>query len=67
MSTEFAEIERATSEIIPAEELRTRLREAAKTGTRLRIKAGFDPTAKDLHLGHTLRSEERRVGKECRL
>jgi tyrosyl-tRNA synthetase len=65
MSTEFAEIERATSEIIPAEELRTRLREAAKTGTRLRIKAGFDPTAKDLHLGHTLLLNKLRAFQEA--
>jgi len=65
MSIEFAEIERATSEIIPAEELRTRLREAAKTGTRLRIKAGFDPTAKDLHLGHTLLLNKLRAFQEA--
>ena len=28
--------------------------EAAKTGRPLRVKAGFDPTAPDLHLGHTV-------------
>ena len=27
---------------------------------------GFDPTADSLHVGHFMRSEERRVGKECR-
>lgn len=50
----FAEIARGTDEIIPHEELRARLETASRDGTRLRIKAGFDPTAKDLHLGHTL-------------
>ena len=48
------ELERGTSEILPLEEFRTRLTKAAETGTRLRIKAGFDPTARDLHLGHTV-------------
>jgi len=50
----FAEIERGTDEIIPHDELRSRLAAATRDGTRMRIKAGFDPTAKDLHLGHTL-------------
>ena len=30
------------------------LREKLKTGKPLRVKAGFDPTAPDLHLGHTV-------------
>jgi tyrosyl-tRNA synthetase len=46
----LAEIRRGTAEIIPEEELRKRLAE----GRPLRIKAGFDPTAPDLHLGHTV-------------
>jgi len=50
----FAEIQRGTDEIIPHDELRSRLAAATRDGTRMRIKAGFDPTAKDLHLGHTL-------------
>ncbi len=36
------------------EELRERLTEAAKTGRQLRIYCGFDPTAPDIHLGHTV-------------
>ena len=48
------EIERGTDEVIPKAELHARLAKAAEQGVRLRIKAGFDPTAKDLHLGHTL-------------
>jgi tyrosyl-tRNA synthetase len=40
------------AEIIRVEDLRERLVDAAKTGRPLRVKAGFDPTAPDLHLGH---------------
>jgi tyrosyl-tRNA synthetase len=36
------------------EELATRLTESAKTGAPLRVKAGFDPTRPDLHLGHAV-------------
>jgi tyrosyl-tRNA synthetase len=50
----FAEIERGTDEILPRDEFRNRLIEAEKSGKPLKVKAGFDPTAKDLHLGHTL-------------
>ncbi len=50
----FAEIERGSDEILPRDEFRARLLEAEKSGRRLVVKAGFDPTASDLHLGHTL-------------
>ncbi len=50
----LAELERGTSEILPLEEFRSRIKDAAERGTRLRVKAGFDPTARDLHLGHTV-------------
>jgi len=43
-------VSRGSSEIIKVEELESRL----KLGRPLRIKAGFDPTAPDLHLGHTV-------------
>ncbi|QAU24686.1 tyrosine--tRNA ligase [Dyella sp. M7H15-1] len=46
----LATIARGTDEIIKQEELAARL----KLGRPLRIKAGFDPTAPDLHLGHTV-------------
>lgn len=41
---------RGADEIIPQAELETKL----KTGKPLEVKAGFDPTAPDLHLGHTV-------------
>jgi tyrosyl-tRNA synthetase len=50
----LSEIERGTDEIIPSQELATRLERAHKLGQPLRVKAGFDPTAPDLHLGHTV-------------
>jgi tyrosyl-tRNA synthetase len=42
------------AEIIREEDLRQRLAEAARKGRPLRVKVGFDPTAPDLHLGHTV-------------
>ena len=50
----YPELERGTDEILPRDEFRTRVREAESAGRRLVVKAGFDPTARDLHLGHTL-------------
>ena len=44
------EIARGTQEIIPLEELKTKL----KSGRQLIIKLGMDPTAPDIHLGHTV-------------
>src|SRR5688572_23168071 len=46
----LATIGRGADEILPREDLEARL----KLGRPLRIKAGFDPTAPDLHLGHTV-------------
>jgi tyrosyl-tRNA synthetase len=51
---QLALLTKGAAEIIPLEDLRARLEESRKTGTPLRIKAGFDPTAPDLHLGHTV-------------
>src|SRR5579862_6096009 len=47
---QIAELERGASEVLTAAELEKKL----KSGTPLRVKAGFDPTAPDLHLGHTV-------------
>jgi tyrosyl-tRNA synthetase len=49
-SEQLEEIQRGTDEILVLDELRERL----ASGRPLRIKAGFDPTAPDLHLGHTV-------------
>ena len=47
-------IRRGTSEIIGEKELAQLLEKRIKAGGTLRVKAGFDPTAPDLHLGHTV-------------
>src|ERR687888_1105547 len=41
-------------EIIRAEDLRAKLEKSARTGKPLRVKFGADPTAPDIHLGHTV-------------
>lgn len=52
--SDWAEIKRGAEEILPEAEFRERLNKARAEGRRLVIKAGFDPTAPDLHLGHTV-------------
>jgi tyrosyl-tRNA synthetase len=47
-------LQKGAAEIIRASDLRERLEQSRKTGRPLRVKAGFDPTAPDLHLGHTV-------------
>jgi len=51
---QLAIIRRGAVEILVEEDLRAKLENSVKTNTPLRIKAGFDPTAPDLHLGHTV-------------
>ncbi|HEX4487218.1 MAG TPA: tyrosine--tRNA ligase [Terriglobales bacterium] len=47
-------IKKGSSEIIRETDLRAKLEKSFASGTPLRVKAGFDPTAPDLHLGHTV-------------
>jgi tyrosyl-tRNA synthetase len=47
-------LQKGAAEIIRLSDLRERLEASKKTGRPLRVKAGFDPTAPDLHLGHTV-------------
>lgn len=54
VSEQMAIIRQGCHDIIREEELEARLEKARATGTPLRVKAGFDPTAPDLHLGHTV-------------
>ena len=51
---QLAYLKKGAVEIIREQELRERLEKSAKTGKPLKVKAGFDPTAPDLHLGHTV-------------
>ncbi|MGI4852972.1 MAG: tyrosine--tRNA ligase, partial [Janthinobacterium lividum] len=47
-------ITKGAAEIIPLDDLRKRIEQSIAAGKPMRIKAGFDPTAPDLHLGHTV-------------
>ncbi len=51
---QLAYIKKGSAEIIRESELREKLEKSLKAGKPLRVKAGFDPTAPDLHLGHTV-------------
>ncbi|WP_428025972.1 tyrosine--tRNA ligase [Arcobacter sp.] len=50
----LAEIQRGSSEIIDIESIEKLLKDYYETGKHFYVKAGFDPTAPDLHLGHTV-------------
>ena len=54
VAEQMAIIERGTSNLISRENLEKKLRKSIETGKPLKVKAGFDPTAPDLHLGHTV-------------
>lgn len=47
-------ISRGTVDLLPMDELKQKLERSIKSGKSLRIKQGFDPTAPDIHLGHTV-------------
>jgi len=51
---QLQELLRGSEEVLPENGLAERLAAKAKTNQPLKIKAGFDPTAPDLHLGHTV-------------
>ena len=50
----MAVVQRGCEELIVANEFAGKLARSEKTGVPLRIKLGLDPTAPDLHLGHTV-------------
>ena len=51
---QLAYLAKGTTEVIREAELRAKLEKSAKTGKPLRVKLGADPTAPDIHLGHTV-------------
>ena len=51
---QLAYVKKGTAEIIPEDELKAKLANSLKTGNPLRVYLGVDPTAPDLHLGHTV-------------
>ncbi|MDQ6970860.1 MAG: tyrosine--tRNA ligase [Mariprofundus sp.] len=62
---QMALLSRGTLEILPAGSLEAKLKLAEKENRPLRVKAGFDPTAPDLHLGHTVLLEKLRQFQQC--
>ncbi|HTU32248.1 MAG TPA: tyrosine--tRNA ligase [Candidatus Acidoferrum sp.] len=54
VAEQLAYLRKGTAEIIPEDELKQKLENSAKTGNPLRVYLGVDPTAPDIHLGHTV-------------
>jgi tyrosyl-tRNA synthetase len=54
VNEQLAYLQKGAAEIIRVSDLQERLEVSRKSGQPLRVKAGFDPTAPDLHLGHTV-------------
>jgi tyrosyl-tRNA synthetase len=61
----FVELERGSAGIFPEEVFRAQLLDASRKRRPLRIKAGFDPTAKGLHLGHVLLLDRMRAFQDA--
>jgi tyrosyl-tRNA synthetase len=57
-------IRRGAAEIVPEDELARKIEESLRTGRRLRIKQGFDPTRPDLHIGHAVSIRKLRTFQE---
>src|SRR5260221_2568333 len=51
---QLAYLKKGVAEIIRESELKAKLEESLKAGKPVRVKLGLDPTASDLHLGHTV-------------
>jgi tyrosyl-tRNA synthetase len=54
VAEQLAYLKKGVAEIIREEELKAKLERSLKTGKPLRAKLGLDPTAPDIHLGHTV-------------
>ncbi len=54
LDEQLAYLTKGAAEVISVPELRAKLAKSQKTGEPLTVKVGFDPTAPDLHLGHTV-------------
>jgi tyrosyl-tRNA synthetase len=57
---QFTELSRGAADLNPRDELATRLKASVQSQRPLKVKTGFDPTAPDLHLGHTVLMEKMR-------
>ncbi len=61
LSQALEEIRRGTAEIIDMERIETLVKQFYETGETYTVKAGFDPTGADLHLGHTVLLQKLRI------
>jgi len=64
LEEQLAIIKRGTVEVIPEEELVNKLKKSVEKGKPLKIKLGLDPTAPDIHLGHTVVLQKMRQFQE---
>jgi len=64
LERQLARIREGSVDFVGEEELRARLKEALSGGRPLRVKLGMDPSAPDLHLGHTVALEKLRIFQE---
>src|SRR5574338_390636 len=61
ISEQLEFLKKGTVDMIREEDLKAKLERASKTGKPLRVKLGLDPTAPDIHLGHTVVISKLRV------
>jgi tyrosyl-tRNA synthetase len=54
LDQQIAYLTKGAVDVIPLDELKSKLAKAEAVGRKLRVKTGFDPTAPDLHVGHTV-------------
>jgi tyrosyl-tRNA synthetase len=65
VASQLEYLKKGLAELIREEDLKQRLEEAERDGRPLRVKAGFDPTAPDLHLGHTVLLRKMKHFQDC--
>lgn len=65
LAKQYQVLKRGTIEIIPENQFKQKLEKSIKISRPLRIKAGFDPTAPDIHIGHTVLLEKLRQFQDC--
>jgi len=65
VARQLAVLARGTAEIIPESGLREKLEESVAAGIPLKVKLGLDPSAPDIHIGHTVVLQKLRQFQEC--
>jgi tyrosyl-tRNA synthetase len=65
VESQLSILARGTAEIIPGSGLREKLEESVATGVPLKVKLGLDPSAPDIHIGHTVVLQKLRQFQQC--